>query len=546
MMRWLRNGATLWVAAAVGAAGIAASALPVRDAWQAARTREMYLDEVERAARQSPYDGRTQVLLGVRRVQAGEFRAAARALKQAASAGEDNTPVRLTWAASLAAAGQPEEARAVLRSGKGADALGAAAARLAALPPDAPGGQMAEAVAPENVGPLLRQYAPPNFFSRFVRGGVETETALYQGSDRGKDATVRWCAALLRSRRYAEARFLIEPFRNAHPDDDTVCLTYGDALRGLGLPRKAGLEYIPVVQRSKQSLRALLGVGEMALDAAIIPVAVDAFQRAATLAPDSADAWVGLGKAYLKQGISNAKAIEAFEKGAKLAPERTDFFVSYSHALRMVFRWKEAEALLRRRLADDPEDARALHFLAVTLLDGGRNPQTEAEAEQLFKKSLELEPDAVTAMAKLGLLYVARDRATEAIPLLEAVAARNRYDLSVTQGLARAYQKAGRTAEAREARESAAQLADYLNRRAYLNDRLQVEPMNVALHRKLAALLTEGGEDETARRHQKMADDLTRNPEKTKRDLYMLRRSASEGMQMPGANPAPAGGARQP
>jgi tetratricopeptide (TPR) repeat protein len=453
-------------------------------------------------------------------------------------AGEDTPAVRLTWAASLAAADQTAKALGVLRTGPRHPELDAARNRVTTLPADAPGGVWANAIAPRTAAPLLEAYTRPGLLSRFVREGIETEEAIFRASGKSKADRLRWCQALLRARRFAEAERIAAPLREEFPDDDAVCLAYADSLRGLKLPRKAGLEYIPVVQRNHQSLPALLGVGEISLDAEIIPVAVDAFQKATALAPNSADAWIGLGKAHLQQRISNAKAIEAFEKAARLAPERTDYFVAYTNALRMVFRWKNAETLLRRRLAADPEDAEAYHFLAVTLLDGNRTPATTREAEALLKKSLELEPDAVTTMTKLGLLLASQDRAKEAIPLLETVIGRNRFDLSVTQALSLAYRQTGQKERAAEARRSVAELSAYLSRRSYLNDRLRVDPTRISLHRELAALLTEGGEDETARRHLQMADQLEWDPERAKRDIFMLSKSVGRPLAKEEKRPA--------
>lgn len=518
---------------AVIAAGAAFAALRGQEALNRARAREMFLPELEATARRSPYDGELQALLGARRVQSGQTLPAARALQKAAAAGEDTAEVRLLWAACLAGSDRLPEALGVLRTGGKKPELEAALARLSALPVGTSGLEQARAIAPNDVTPLLTRYARPNLLSRFVGAGLETESEIFHYSDKGKDASLRWCSALLRSERYAEAEQMILPFRQQFPLDDAVCLAYGDALRGLKLPRKAGLEYIPVVQRNKTSLHALLGVGQICLDAGITPVAVDAFEKAVALAPQSADAHIGLGKAYLLQGLSYAKSVAAFEKGSQLAPERTEFFVPYTNALRMLFRWQEAEMLLRRRLADNPEDAEACHFLAVTLLDGKRTPDTTREAETLLKSSLELEPDGVTTAMKLGLLLESQSRMAEAIPPLQMVVGRDRYNLSVTQALARAFQKTGQTEAARDARDSAKQLAAYLTKRSALNDRLRVEPTNIKLHRALAELLENGGEDKMAQRHRDLAEYLVRDPKRATRDLYMLNKSVAQGIQVP-------------
>ena len=57
--------------------------------------------------------------------------------------------------------------------------------------------------------------------------------------------------------------------------------------------------------------RALLGLGQITLDKRLLAMGVEVFDKAVKLAPDSADAWIGLGKAYYNQSLDLSRAQSA-------------------------------------------------------------------------------------------------------------------------------------------------------------------------------------------------------------------------------------------
>src|SRR5262249_20592795 len=155
---------------------------------------------------------------------------------------------------------------------------------------------------------------------------------------------------------------------------------------------QAGLLYIRVYRKDPRSLRALLGLGQVTLDRRLLAMSVDVFQKSVALAPGSADAWIGLGRAYYNQSLDIRPALDAYATAVKRAPSRTDFYPSYADALRVDARFAEAEAVLRRRLAAAPEEASTRYYLAVTLLSSNVTPARQAEAEAALHAALRLEP----------------------------------------------------------------------------------------------------------------------------------------------------------
>lgn len=516
----------------------------LQQSWQATLLREAYLPDLELRAHTDSTNGPLLALLAGRHAEAGDFATAARLLERAIAAGETAPDVWVTWAASLAASGQRERSGQVLKMALARPATHASAQqaldRCRPLGTTATDQELARAIAPDG---------PSAFVARRTRGSLLNGLALWQAERNPKasgfatrqhwaktapdnlDRQTLWAEALLKNGRYSEAGLAIEPVLKADPERTDARLIRAEAYRYAGAIAKAGLEYNALLKKDPDLLPALLGMGQVALEKSLYPIALDAFTKASKQAPQNADAWIGLGRAHYNQRLNFGAAVDAFEHARKLAPSRTDFAISNANALRAIFRWPEAEKLLRQRLADIPDDAEAHFQLGGVLLDSNRTPEREAEAEKLLRRSLELEPRAVAAMARLGGLLVRKKQEKEAIPLLEAVLADDMYNVAATKDLAQAYRQAGRLREAKDAQESFVQLTQYMEQRNFLDDQLRREPMRALLHEKLAALLEQGGEKEKAKLHKDAAFMLRTDRKKAERGLSALNAAlASTGL----------------
>jgi cytochrome c-type biogenesis protein CcmH/NrfG len=326
----------------------------------------------------------------------------------------------------------------------------------------------------------------------------------------------------MKNGRHVEAGMIAEDILVKDKNNVRACLIMAEAHRLQGEFAKSGLEYTELIKRNPKLMPALLGMGQVALEKSLFPIALKVYTDATALEPENATAWVGLGRAHYNQRLNFGAAVDAFARAKKLDPKRTDFAISYANALRAIFRWDEAEVLLRERLVDIPDDPEAHFQLATVLLDSKRNAQREAEAERLLRRSLELEPRAIAAMARLGSLLVQHSNGKEAIPYLEAVIADDIFHVAATKDLATAYRLAGRLKEAKNAQESFSQLTIYMEKRNFLDDLLRREPMKPDLHDKLAALLESGGENNKAKLHRDAAIMLRKDPKKAKLGLEAL------------------------
>jgi len=525
------KGAKLVTTALVGSLLLGGGAFNAfLQAREATQLREAYLPELEERAHSEPTNGPLLAVLGGRHAEAGDFATAARTLERAVAAGETGSDVWLTWAAALAAADERERSAAVLKAALkqplARAAAQAALERCKPLPATATAQELARAISPDGPSAFVARRTPASPLSPlFPPQGFATRQAWAKESPNDPQRQRLWAEALLKNGRYLEAGTVAEALLKTNPKDTRAQLVMAEAHRLSGAIARAGLEYTAILKEQPNLLEAQLGMGRVALEKSLYPIALEVFTKATQNAPENPDTWIGLGRAHYNQRLNFGAAVDAFEKAKKLAPQRTDFSLSFANALRAIFRWDDAEKLLRERLADIPEDAECHFQLATVLLDRNRTPEREAEAEKLLRRSLELEPRAVASMARLGSLLVRQNKPKEAIPLLEAVIADDVYHVAATKDLAQAYRQSGRLKEAKEAQESFAQLTQYIEQRNFLDDQLRREPLRADLHEKLAALLTQGGERDKAKLHKDAAFLLRKDPTKAARGLAALNRA---------------------
>ncbi len=136
--------------------------------------------------------------------------------------------------------------------------------------------------------------------------------------------------------------------------------------------------------------------------------AITIFERGVDLFRRSLKLNVGLGIAFYLDG--------QYEKGLKQLCAATDltpseawpylFLGSSYAALSTRFETDEVRKRLQRFASDQPGNARALYYYAISLWDRNQPSQVSAaKAESLLKKVLQLDPSFVDARLQLGLLY---------------------------------------------------------------------------------------------------------------------------------------------
>lgn len=499
------------------------------DAWRQSRLREVYLPDLEVMAQRSPHDGRLLALLGARLMEAGELEAAAETLRRAIVGGDDTEEVWLSLAATNAARGQRGVALGDLtlaRHVKGdTPALLAAQARVEAaggVPGVAADMALTQALCPSGPQAILGTHAAGSFLNGLEEwwGRRHPETSGYATRQdwvrrQPQDAqTLRlWGLALERNRRQAEAGAALEQAVARAPDSPAAHLAYAGFLRGVAPPAKTGLEYIAALKLHPDWLPALLGLGEVGVSEGL-KYGVAAYKRATEVAPQSPEAWIGLGRAYSPASDTRGKSVAAFATAARLAPDRTDFLGAYADVLQQQNRWDDAEALLRRRLKDAPGDPFSHYLLGMGLMDSHPSPAREAEAEAQTREALRLSPHAPEAADQLAGILLARGGTAEALKLLQGSVSDDPNNLNTLNTLARAYRRAGQAHQAAATTARALTLRRDQDRKSVLTEQEHRHFMDPGLHDQLADIFRRIGRPDRAREEREVARLLRSDPAK--------------------------------
>ena len=514
-------------------------------AWHLTALREAYLPELVALAKHEKLDGSVQSILALRQAQSADYEASAQSLRKAIEAGENTDTIWLTWAASLAASGDRRSSAETLLLGKKTPslqpAMEGAIQRVSKLKSNASSGDIASAICPEGPGKKLSAYSQGSFLNGLAqtwgrrnpeKSGYATREAWILQEPNNPAVQRLWGEALLRNSRLSEAEMALTSSIHGDANSPEAHLALGDVYRESGANAKAGVEYGAALKLRKNWFPALLGMGDIAVKKELITIAVEAYEKAYKLQPDSVEAMIGLGKAYYNQKTALDRSLDMFQKAAKAAPDRTDFFSYYSNALRNNYKMDEAETILRRRLAEVPTDARCHYLLGLLLLDNKPSSSRETEAERELRTALDNEPASISTKVRLARLLIARGAPREATPLLEQAVQQDRYNVPALVALQLAYEKTGRTAEAKRTQDIAQDTDRYVQKTSFLEDMLTRQPTDLAHHEELVKLYTNGNELEKAQMHSQMAMMIKTRPKEAEAGIRAL--NGSTAISSPG------------
>lgn len=186
--------------------------------------------------------------------------------------------------------------------------------------------------------------------------------------------------------------------------------------------------------------------------------AVEYFEIATQLKPDSSETWDILGGCYGLLG-RHEDAVEALEKAYELAPDDINVINNLSKAYLELGENEKAEQLLEEMARLDPENVDVIYTL-------GTNAYMQEEydtAIEKFEKVLEIQPEHLDAMYYLASIMLdAKDNYERAIELFEEYTSLYEDDPVAWAKLARAYGLAGETEKALEATKKAEEIQDRL------------------------------------------------------------------------------------
>jgi len=137
-------------------------------------------------------------------------------------------------------------------------------------------------------------------------------------------------------------------------------------------------------------------------------------------------------------------AIDFLERAALLAPDSADVMVNLVSAHREAERLEEALPVARRAVASHPDNAAVLNTLGSVLLDLGQ----PGEASEMFRKAIASDPTFHIAYVNLATGLLASDGAAEAVVLLQEALKLGAAPAAVYRNLGLAYRDVGNLKDA--------------------------------------------------------------------------------------------------
>lgn len=191
-----------------------------------------------------------------------------------------------------------------------------------------------------------------------------------------------------------------------------------------------------LTQDSSAATDCMLEQAEAAFSAGDYGGARDALQQALTLQPETVEIILFLGNVLFHLG-DLAEAHHQFLTACSLEPTHNVAQMSLAAVCLQRHRPKEAEAAIRRVLAQRPNDPAALKYLSGLQLQAGRFHDTLATCAQI----LEISPNDVDTWLSKGRCHFMLEEISEAVRAYEQVLAINPQNAVAAENLAVVRQK---------------------------------------------------------------------------------------------------------
>ena len=183
------------------------------------------------------------------------------------------------------------------------------------------------------------------------------------------------------------------------------------------------------------SVNELLQRGDLACANSDFQLATIYFSKALNKEPKSAPARLGLSRVALAAG-DYPTARTLIDEVLNVEPDSVPALTARGRILREQGHLDVAIADFSRALEKGPDNIAVMAELAMTF---DRIPEKVVEAEQLYRKVLELAPDSAAARNNLGFNFLLQGRAEEAVTILSGALALDAKNPRILANLAAAY-----------------------------------------------------------------------------------------------------------
>ena len=227
------------------------------------------------------------------------------------------------------------------------------------------------------------------------------------------------------------------------PDAQRLNALIGLASYGVG-EYAAAVPYLKAAATNDpQNLQFRLVLAHSCLSSKQFQCVLDTYHEILMLNAESAEADMLAGEA-LDEMHNTAGAIEQFRAAVKADPKEPNVHFGLGYLLWTQNQFEEAAHEFQAELANVPENAQALAYLANAYMQTNR----AGEALPLIQKAIEIDSGLERAHLDLGVLYADGGRRDDAIRELKLAAKLNVSDSNPHWRLARLYQAMGNKEEA--------------------------------------------------------------------------------------------------
>jgi tetratricopeptide (TPR) repeat protein len=227
------------------------------------------------------------------------------------------------------------------------------------------------------------------------------------------------------------------------PEAQRLTALIGIAEYGVG-NHAAAVPYLKnAAAHDPQNLQFRLLLAHSCLSSRQFQCVLDTYHEILTLNAESAEADMLAGEAE-DEMRNHAAAIEQFRAAVKADPREPDVHFALGYLLWTQNQFEEAAKEFQAELANVPEHAQALAFLA----DSDMQLNRASEAMPLIQKALKIDPNVPRAHLDLGILYADVGRRDDAVRAFKAAARLSPDDPNPHWRLARLYQAMGNKTEA--------------------------------------------------------------------------------------------------
>ena len=195
-------------------------------------------------------------------------------------------------------------------------------------------------------------------------------------------------------------------------------LSYGSVFFQRGYYDQAASSFQLALRDDPSSAEAFYGLGSAYLNLQKTAEARENFERAIKLHasyPDTlANAWNNLGLLATREGRTD-EAVRCFQQAVRLSPDHVIALNNLGTAYRLLKNWDEARKTFERALEVSPADAEANYGLGMVFAQA--NDTTHAY--EYLQRALHSRPAYPEALNNLGILYLRTQRRDEAVASFE-------------------------------------------------------------------------------------------------------------------------------